>query len=544
MTNRLLKKLCTAVLLLSVILTGCQGQPQTSTENTSGLRVAAPNCSYGGEIKSVEATDQSTVVFTLCKPEAAFLAKISHPIFAVQSSDTLNKAGGSSEELSKNINGQGAFRLKSDQPGVETVLVPSSTYWGLPPKPQTLTLRWVEDPTNRYHEFRSAIGDVLVDPPTDLIQIIRQAQGFQEISKIGLNTVFLGINNNAAPLNDPKVRQALAQLVDREYIASNFLVQGSETANQLVPLQVNPGYSTSVHWYNVNVEAAKSLLQQSGFDFNQTITLAFPDGGVPGMDSPSRVAQEIKSEMAAAGVNVTLKALTAADLKASIASGTGMLYISWLTADYPDGLAFFEKAFIHGADTVGGYYPELVAGVRELQVITSAGQRQAVFNKTNQRIKDLVPFIPLGHSQVSVFVRDNVSNLASNGIFENFASASSRSGNLVVYLGKAPMSFWPADEMDSSTFALTRLLYDTLAAPSMDGKSFDPLLAESWENSTDLTQWTFHLRYGVKFTNGADFTANDVVNSFAAIWDQSNPNHKGRTGEFTVFKDLFGQFIN
>jgi ABC-type transport system substrate-binding protein len=143
-----------------------------------------------------------------------------------------------------------------------------------------------------------------------------------------------------------------------------------------------------------------------------------------------------------------------------------------------------------------------------------------------------------------VFVRNTVSNLATNGIYQNFAAASVKSGEMLVYLGSEPKSFWPADETGDSTFTITRLLYDTLAAPSIDGKSFDPLLAESWESNQDMTTWTFHLRYNVRFSNAARFDANDVVASFTAIWDRSDPNHKGRTGEFAVFKDLFGQFLN
>jgi peptide/nickel transport system substrate-binding protein len=37
-----------------------------------------------------------------------------------------------------------------------------------------------------------------------------------------------------------------------------------------------------------------------------------------------------------------------------------------------------------------------------------------------------------------------------------------------------------------------------------------PMLARSWEASDDLRTWTFHLRPGVKWHNGDDFTAEDV----------------------------------
>ena len=40
------------------------------------MSVAAENCDYGGKIESIEATGEYEVVFNLCKPDPAFLAKV------------------------------------------------------------------------------------------------------------------------------------------------------------------------------------------------------------------------------------------------------------------------------------------------------------------------------------------------------------------------------------------------------------------------------------------------------------------------------------
>jgi peptide/nickel transport system substrate-binding protein len=48
-----------------------------------------------------------------------------------------------------------------------------------------------------------------------------------------------------------------------------------------------------------------------------------------------------------------------------------------------------------------------------------------------------------------------------------------------------------------------------------------PRLATSWEPNADATVWTFHLREGVKFHDGSDFGAKDVVWTFRRLMDKS-----------------------
>ncbi|MEO3414062.1 ABC transporter substrate-binding protein [Roseovarius sp. CAU 1744] len=65
---------------------------------------------------------------------------------------------------------------------------------------------------------------------------------------------------------------------------------------------------------------------------------------------------------------------------------------------------------------------------------------------------------------------------------------------------------------------ITEKIMNRLVRPGLDGKP-QPDLATGWEVSQDATQWTFRLRDGVRFHDGSDFDANDVVYSIERILD-------------------------
>lgn len=69
----------------------------------------------------------------------------------------------------------------------------------------------------------------------------------------------------------------------------------------------------------------------------------------------------------------------------------------------------------------------------------------------------------------------------------------------------------PHSQNEGPTIAMNGQIYESLVTRDAD-LNLQPELAESWEAGAD--GWTFKLRQGVKFHDGSDFTAEDVVFSF------------------------------
>jgi ABC-type transport system substrate-binding protein len=77
-----------------------------------GMKVEAPDCDYGGILKSIEAVEAYTVVFTTCVPDPAFPVKAAFSAFQIQSSDYLEATGGGGDLVAAPI-GTGPYKLDS-----------------------------------------------------------------------------------------------------------------------------------------------------------------------------------------------------------------------------------------------------------------------------------------------------------------------------------------------------------------------------------------------------------------------------------------------
>src|SRR5256712_3651235 len=96
--------------------------------------------------------------------------------------------------------------------------------------------------------------------------------------------------------------------------------------------------------------------------------------------------------------------------------------------------------------------------------------------------------------------------------------AAKRGGTLRYGVHTAPAHFDVHQSGTVANIGAQSPMYDTLLRRSpKDGQTIIPDLAQRWEISPDGKKYTFHRRKGVKFHDGADFTAEDVKATYDRI---------------------------
>jgi len=98
------------------------------------------------------------------------------------------------------------------------------------------------------------------------------------------------------------------------------------------------------------------------------------------------------------------------------------------------------------------------------------------------------------------------------------AGAQGRAGLLTVMQSEAPRSMDPGDHTASFTASVLEPMYDGLVRRNAALK-LEPALATEWSSDGSGTVWTFKLRDGVAFHDGAPFDAAAVVHSLSRFLD-------------------------
>jgi peptide/nickel transport system substrate-binding protein len=494
-------------------------------------------------VKAIEKVDDYTVKITLNRPDVAFLYKMAFGAFAIQSPTQIKKYEGGGD-FWKNPSGTGPFKLEEWTPDTTITLVPFDGYWGTKPQLKKVVYRVIKEAPARLLELQSGTVDIIDNVAPDDIPAAKADTNLQVSFRAPFMVGYLGINRNKPPFDKLEVRQAIAMAVNKADLVKALYPPTASVAKQFVPPGIFGNSKDLVDW-PYDPTKAKELLAAAGFPNGFKTKLWVMPVSRGYYPTPDKVGQVIQSDLKKVGIDAEFVTYDWGVYLDKVAAGEGDLFMLGWMADYPDATNFVDVFFGAGADkSFGDTFPEIVTVLTKAAAEADAVARQKLYDQANQLIHDLVPAVPMVYNASALAMKKTVSGFLPSPLSTEFMWPVSVKGADTVIMARSGDSVGldPADETDGESFLVSLQIMEPLVNFKPGTAEVEPGLAESYESSPDLKQWTFHLRKGVKFHDGTDFNADAVIFNFERWWDKANPYHKGHTGDFFYWGYFFGGF--
>ena len=225
-----------------------------------------------------------------------------------------------------------------------------------------------------------------------------------------LNTTFLGLGVKHPPLDDVRVRRAIAHAIDVPAIVRDA-ARMRRAATGILP----PGlqcYSPEPKVLAYDPDESRRLLEQAGHPQGrglQPIELVT----ISRTGAAARLTESIRRDLAAIGLVVRVRDLSWADLNERIDSHTAPLFkLSWV-ADLNDPDSFLRSPFESGGPSnfFGYSDPEtdelLRRGEREMNPVT----RARIYRAVEKRVLEQAPLVPLYHPVDALATKNYVHGL-------------------------------------------------------------------------------------------------------------------------------------
>ena len=313
-----------------------------SYDNYTGKETGKPLSSKFEIIESYEAVDDLTFKITLKEKSSAFLGFTNEAILPKDYT----------EQESFPI-GTGPFKFAEYIPGQKVVFEKNESYYNDAKKAK------IDGVEVFIMSDYSAIVSALKSGQLDLAMImpdnIETLQNDFNIMTSAQNMVqLLGLNNKVKPFDDERVRKAISYAVDKEEIIKGaFDGYGTEIYSNFSPVLKNYYNDELSEVYTYDIEKAKELLKEAGYENGFDMKITVPGNYVQHMDSAQIVAQQLKK----IGINVEIETIEwatwldrvykKADYQSTIIAFGGKLNVNDILIRYTTG---FRKNFINFSD--------------------------------------------------------------------------------------------------------------------------------------------------------------------------------------------------
>ncbi len=258
-----------------------------------------------GDLKEIQIIDDYTVKMILKAPAplpaiaaSAYASYIMSPAVGDKGQEWFD-AG--------NDAGSGPYTLKNYKSGESWILAKFDDYWGgwSGRHVENILVKYTKEGLVQLKMLQSNEAMLAGRLPIDSYAKVRKAKNTKVVEGPSYVNYMAFFNTTRPPLDQPKVRQALAHAIPYDDIIEIGFDGAATQARGPVP-RGQFGYSEKVMQYDHNLDKAKSLLAQAGYpDGGFKLTLTYAAENV----SEGRFAPLIQSEFKKLGIDVEVKGI-------------------------------------------------------------------------------------------------------------------------------------------------------------------------------------------------------------------------------------------
>src|SRR3954470_3966966 len=200
--------------------------------------------------------------------------------------------------------GTGPYKLKSFNPGQQSVHVRNPNYWrnGQPYFDQVVIIDFPDD-TARVNALLGGQVDAITDVPPSQVAVVNNHSGTHVLESPSAAWTPICMRVDAAPFDDVRVRQAMRLIANRPQMVQQALSGHGHIGNDLYA-PFDEAFASDLPQRHQDIAKAKSLLKAAGHE-GLTVDLQSTNGAL-GMNEGAQVfAQQAK----AAGVTINVKIL-------------------------------------------------------------------------------------------------------------------------------------------------------------------------------------------------------------------------------------------
>jgi peptide/nickel transport system substrate-binding protein len=360
------------------------------------LKIADPNGASGllANVDSIDTPDDTTVVFNLTQPDTTLQFVLTTPAASILDEEVFPADKKLADDQ---VIGSGPYKLSQYKPGEQAVLEVNESYQGdnTGQAPQVF-VQYFQEPS----ALKLAVEDNDIDiawrslSPTDLSDL--EGNGDVTVAQGEGSEIRYWVWKVDGPVGkEEAVRQAAAQIIDREAIAENAYDGTVEPLYSIVP----PGFPGQVDAFQeeygeADTAAAEKLLSDAGVSTPVALTLGY----TPTHYGPNAVdeATEYQRQLNESGLfDVELKSAEWEQYQTIYKEGAYDLWqLGWFP-DFLDADNYLSPFLVDGGFFENGYSnPKVNDLVAQEQGSSDPAEREEAFQELQTIAAQDVPFIP------------------------------------------------------------------------------------------------------------------------------------------------------